>query len=134
MALAAVLAARSLVFIAGAFISILVDNGRRGICSCHKLHVFHRSECVCSAARSSALAVLEPVDTVVAGPLTNSPCHLSDVLSHVVKVGAVTSCLHNFAVTLSHCHCVAHKLAITLLKVKFDMELKVSVDARRASR
>ena len=78
--------------------------------------------------------MLEPVDTTIAGPLADSPCHLSDVLGHVVQVRAVTSCLHKFAITLSHRHRVAHELAITLLKVKLDMELIVSVDAGSASR
>lgn len=134
MALTAVLAAFKLVIIGAALIPVLVDDGRLGRCSCPELHVFNRSECLESVACSSAHAVLEPVDTTIAGPLADSPCHLSDVLGHIVQIRAVTSCLHEFAITLSHRYRVAHELAITLLKLKLDMELIVGVDAGSASR
>ena len=133
MALVAFFTASSLVLLAAAFVSILVHSRRSGRCSCPKLQIFERCISVDSVARSSALTVLEPVDTAVAGPLAHNPCHTSDVLRHVRQVLAVTGCLHKFSITLSHGNRVADEYSITLFKVKFHMEFIVGVDARGAS-
>ena len=132
MALMAFLTACTLVLRAVAFVPILVHSSRSGRCSCRKLQILNSSIGIDKAARSSALTMLEPIDTV-AGPLADSPSHASDVLCHVRQVRAVTSCLYKFSIWLSHSHRVADKLAITLLEVNFHMEFIVRVDARGAS-
>ena len=83
MALIAVLTAQSLVSLAAAFIPVFVYDSRSGLCSGRELQILHGSTSIDSAARSSALSMLEPIDSVVAGPLADSPCHFRDVLRHV---------------------------------------------------
>jgi len=134
VALVAVFTTGCQVFRAAAFVTILVNRSRSGSIGCHEFQVFKCCISVQATARSSALTVLEPIDTGIAGPLANSPCHLRDVLRHVRQVRAVTSCLHNLSFTLGHDYRIANKLAIALMEVNFYMELIVGVDANGTSR